>query len=163
MTKGSPSDRMFTFLNEGSPSGDNIIKRIRGSLKATWQLICSDLLLAYDWWHDKGAFFFYISRSSLMSSFSSPVKTSSQQFRSVCLSEILGISHDMYIHAIFLGIPFLLLLTHSVLWDQFIALGCTLTALYYFLLHESWQVLQGILSESVLIFYLCHVIMIATY
>ena len=112
-------------------------------------------------------FFFYISRSSLMSSFSSPVKTSSQQFRSVCLSEILGISHDMYIHAIFLGIPFLLLLTHSVLWDQFIALGCTLTALYYFLLHESWQVLQGIPSESVLLQwffnFLCHVIMIATY
>ena len=50
-----------------------------------------------------------------MSSLSSPVKTASQQFRSVCLSEILGISHDMYIHAIFLGIPFLLLLAHSVL------------------------------------------------
>ena len=93
----------------------------------------------------------YSSKNSLMSSLSSLVKTTSQQFRSVCLSAIFGISHDMYIHAIFLDIPFLLLLAHSVLWDQFIALGYTLIALYYFLLHESWQVLQGILSESVLL------------
>jgi len=56
------------------------------------------LWLCYDSWHGKSIFcchFFYVSKNSLMSSFSSSVKTTSQQFRSICLIAIFGMFHDI--------------------------------------------------------------------
>jgi len=54
MAESQPNGRKSTKwqkvnqMAESQPNGDNIVKRLRGSLKATWQPICSDLLLVYD-------------------------------------------------------------------------------------------------------------------